>query len=74
MPWPPKVFWVGLIIYYGWAALCWIAEATYGVNHIKLAPFWYAAVLGTYLIPLLMSIIYFYFPEKAEEARTRGGG
>ncbi|RLI76559.1 hypothetical protein DRO97_00510 [Archaeoglobales archaeon] len=72
MPWPPKVFWVGVVLYYGFTALCWIAEATSGINHIVGAPFWYAAILGTFLIPLFMSVIYFYFPEKAEEAR--GGG
>ncbi len=69
MPWPPKVFWAGALLFYGWAAICWIGEATAHINNIKLAPFWYAAVLGTFLIPLLMSVIYFYFPEKAEEAR-----
>ncbi len=73
MPWPPKVFWVGLLLYYGWTAMCWILEATAGINHIPLAPFWYASILGTFLIPLLMSVIYFYFPEKAEEARARAG-
>jgi lipid-A-disaccharide synthase-like uncharacterized protein len=69
MPWPPKVFWVGLVVYYGFVAICWIAEATSGINHIPTAAFWYASFLGTFLIPLFMSIIYFYFPEKAEEAR-----
>ena len=69
MPWPPKVFWVGAILFYGWSVICWIAEATGQINLIKTAPIWYAAVMGTFLIPLIMSVIYFYFPEKAEEAR-----
>ena len=69
MPWPPKVFWVGAFLFYGWTALCWILEATAKINHIKLAPLLYASIIGTWLIPLLMSVIYFYFPEKAEKAR-----
>lgn len=73
MPWPPKVFWAGLVIYYGYTATIWLAEATLHINRIPLAPFWYAAIVGTFLIPLIMSIMYFYFPEKAEEARVRGG-
>ncbi|RLI82041.1 hypothetical protein DRP07_05995 [Archaeoglobales archaeon] len=68
MPWPPKIFWVGLILYYGFVAICWIGEATAGWNHIPLAVEVYAALLGTWIIPLIMSVIYFYFPEKAEEA------
>ncbi|ADC66482.1 conserved hypothetical protein [Ferroglobus placidus DSM 10642] len=72
MPWPPKVFWVGAFLFYGWTALCWILEATMKINHIPLAPLWYAGIMGTFLIPLIMSIIYFYFPEKAEEKRARG--
>jgi len=66
MPWPPRVFWAGISLFYGWAALCWILEATIGINHIKLAPVWYAAIIGTLLVPLVMAILYIYFPEKAE--------
>jgi hypothetical protein len=39
-----------------------------GWNHILLGPEIYAALLGTWIVPLIMSVIYFYFPEKAEEA------
>ncbi len=68
MPWPPKIFWAGLVLYYGFTAICWIGEATMGWNHILLGPEIYAALLGTWIVPLIMSVIYFYFPEKAEEA------
>ena len=66
MPWPPKIFWVGLILYYGYTVICWLGEATAGWNHIPLAPELYAALLGTWIVPVILSVIYFYFPEKAE--------
>ncbi|MEM0350950.1 MAG: hypothetical protein QXU61_04185 [Archaeoglobaceae archaeon] len=71
MPWPPKVFWVGVVLIYGTAALCWILEATMKINKIPAAPIWYTAIWGTFLLPVIVSILYFYFPERAEAKRAK---
>lgn len=71
MPWPPKVFWVGLLIIYGTAALGWFLEATVKMNKIPTAPIWYTAIWATFLVPVIVSFLYFYFRERAEEKRAK---
>ncbi len=73
MPWPPKVFWLGVLVMYGYTFLMWALEATAGINHVwvgpVLAPTIYASLIGTFIIPVVVAFLYFYIPEKAEEAR-----
>uniref|UniRef100_A0A7J2TJV8 Uncharacterized protein n=1 Tax=Archaeoglobus fulgidus TaxID=2234 RepID=A0A7J2TJV8_ARCFL len=70
MPWPPKVFWVGLLMIYGTAVLGWILESTVKIQKIPAAQIWYTAIWGTFLLPTLVSFIYFYFREKAEAKKA----
>jgi len=75
MPWPPKVFWLGVLVIYGYTFLMWALEAIAGINHLDigggvLAPTIYAGLIGTFLIPTIVAFMYFYIPEKAEESRA----
>lgn len=75
MPWPPKVFWLGLLVMYGYIGLIWILEATAGINHLwigpVMAPTLYGLVIGIFVMASFVSFLYFYIPEQAE--KKRGG-
>lgn len=71
MPWPPKIFWVGLVIIYGAAVLGWLMEATIKMHKIPVAPIIYTSIICTLIIPVIVSVLFFYFPEKAEERRAK---
>ncbi|MCS7122047.1 MAG: hypothetical protein NZ895_05555 [Archaeoglobaceae archaeon] len=71
MPWPPKVFWVGLIIMYGSAVLGWTLEAVAKMNKIAPLPILYTSIYSTFLLPVIIATLYFFFPERAEAKRAR---
>ncbi|MEM1578909.1 MAG: hypothetical protein QXN34_00410 [Archaeoglobaceae archaeon] len=61
---------MGVILIYGSAVLGWILETTIKMNKIPAAPIWYTSIYGTFLLPVIVSILYFYFPERAERKRA----
>ncbi len=70
MPWPPKVFWMGLLLMYGTAVLGWLLEVTVKIQKIPAAQIWYTAIWGTFLVPVIASWMYFYFRERAEAKKA----
>ena len=75
----PKVFWAGMALMYGWCFLFMFLEMTIPGMPLKLflgipACYTYNMVLALWVIPIIVSYIFYSSEEKREELSMKSKG
>ncbi|MCP4214728.1 MAG: hypothetical protein GY765_08720 [bacterium] len=75
----PKIFWIGMLIMYGWCIGFMILEMKIPGLPLKQfmgvpACYIYNWVFGLWIMNIIVSFLYFYMEEKREAAQEKKGG